>query len=72
MKTPKASARKAPAQALERAYRMALGVEAAARQRLGDGDPAFVDLTQWLLATELLSLLDELRAGLLAPLDPRS
>jgi hypothetical protein len=69
---PKASAREAPAQALERAYRMALGVEAAARQRLGDGDPAFVDLMQWLLAAELLGLLDELRAGLVAPLDPRS
>ena len=69
---PKASAREAPAQALERAYSMALGVEAAARQRLGDGDPAFVDLMQWLLAAELLGLLDELRAGLVAPLDPRS
>lgn len=69
---PRATAREAPAQALERAYRMALGVEAAARQRLGDGDPAFVDLMQWLLAAELLGLLDELRAGLVAPLDPRS
>jgi hypothetical protein len=52
------------AQGLERAYRMALGLEAAARQRLGDSDPPFIDLTQWLLASELLSILDELRSGL--------
>jgi hypothetical protein len=51
---------------------MALGLEAAARQRLGDGDPPFVDLSQWLLAAELLSLLDELRSGQLVPLDPRT
>lgn len=55
----------AHAQGLERAYRMALGLEAAARQRLGDSDPPFIDLTQWLLASELLNVLDELRTGLL-------
>jgi hypothetical protein len=52
------------AERLERAYRMALGLEAATRQRLGDSDPPFVDLAQWLLASELLSILDELRSGL--------
>lgn len=51
------------AERLERAYRMALGLEATARQLLGDRDPPFVDLTQWLLASELLSILDELRSG---------
>lgn len=55
------------AQGLERAYRMAMGLEAATRQKL-EGDPPFAEFAQWLFAAELLSLLDELRcAAVTAP-----
>lgn len=50
------------AQGLERAYRMAMGLEAAARDKLED-DPPFAQFAQWLFAAELLSLLDELRCA---------
>ncbi len=53
------------AHGLERAYRMALGLETAARNRMGDADPPLAELAQWLFAAELLSILDDLRSAFL-------
>lgn len=56
------------ADAPERAYRLALGLEAAARSKaLDEEDPRLPDLAQWLVPSELLSLLDETSASLLRP-----
>lgn len=55
------------ADSLERAYRLALGIEAAARNRLpAEASPEFSELAQWLFASELLCVLDEARASLIA------
>lgn len=48
---------------LERAYRMAMGLEAAVRNKFGEGEPPFSEFAEWLFAAELVSLLDELRSA---------
>lgn len=48
---------------LERAYRMAMGLEAAVRSKFGECEPTFPEFAEWLFAAELASLLDELRSA---------
>ena len=48
---------------LERAYRLALCVHSIANDRLSvTGDPTASDLSMWVMASELLCVLDEARA----------
>lgn len=50
-------------EALERAYRLALGLHDLARHKISAAnDPEATDLSQWVMATELLCVLDEARA----------
>ena len=47
---------------LERAYRLALGVHGIANDKLSvTGDPTATDLSMWVMASELLCVLDEVR-----------
>ena len=47
---------------LERAYRLALGVHGIANDKLSvTGDPTATDLSMWVMAAELLCVLDEAR-----------
>ncbi|MER2538260.1 MAG: hypothetical protein ABTQ26_03355 [Azonexus sp.] len=50
---------------LERAYRLALGLEGATRKQLPKGNPNSDDFVQWVIAAELLHVLDEARTLLL-------
>lgn len=53
---------------LEHACRLASGLEAMLKDKLaGDGDASAGDYARWVIAAELLSLLDEGRAALLLP-----
>jgi hypothetical protein len=50
-------------EALERAYRLALGLHGLANDKVCvAGDPAATDLSLWVMASELLRVLDEARA----------
>ena len=50
-------------ESLERAYRLALGVQFLANDKMSvTGDPEAMDLSIWVMASELLCVLDEARA----------
>lgn len=49
-------------EALERAYRLALGMHGLANDKMSaTGDPTATDLSMWVMASELLCVLDEAR-----------
>lgn len=50
---------------LERAYRLALGLEGATRKQSLEANPDSDDFVQWVIAAELLQVLDEARTQLL-------
>ena len=50
---------------LERAYRLALGLEGATRKQSLIANPTSDDFVQWVIASELLHALDEARTLLL-------
>ena len=50
-------------EALERAYRLALCLDGLANDKSSaTGDPEVADLSMWMIASELLCVLDEARA----------
>lgn len=53
------------AEVLERAYRLALGLEGATRKQSLKANPNSDDFVQWVIAAELLHALDEARTLLL-------
>jgi hypothetical protein len=53
------------ADVLERAYRLALGLEGATRKQSLMTNPTSDDFVQWVMAAELLHVLDEARTLLL-------
>ena len=53
------------AEVLERAYRLALGLEGATRKQSLKVNPNSDDFVQWVIAAELLHTLDEARTLLL-------
>lgn len=53
------------ADVLERAYRLALGLEGATRKQSLMANPTSDDFVQWVIAVELLHALDEARTLLL-------
>ena len=53
------------ADALERAYRLALGLEGVTRKQSLKTNPTSDDFVQWVVAAELLHNLDEARTLLL-------
>lgn len=53
------------ADTLERAYRLALGLEGTTRKQSLIADPTPDDFAQWVIAAELLHTLDEARTLLL-------
>lgn len=53
------------ADVLERAYRLALGLEGATRKQSLMANPTSDDFVQWVIAAELLHALDEARTLLI-------
>lgn len=53
------------AEVLERAYHLALGLEGASRKQSLKANPNSDEFVQWVIAAELLHVLDEARTQLL-------